>query len=197
MRLTPILRRAFDPHRVSRAHPLVALLRWLVVGALCAWLAGTLLLGQEAYAQAQAPAAPAAAPAEAPAPAAPAKPAPEAGAAQDTPEAPSRPLAINRLKIGTLVEFDTRHGTVRDALHYLLEPTHYRLTTDTVDAAYSAEVLRRPLPKIVHKAGVMSIEAAALLLIGEENRLVVDHTDRLIAIERMPADDTQAAFAHP
>lgn len=194
MRLTPILRRAFDPHRVSRAHPLVALLRWLVVGALCAWLAGTLLLAQEAYAQTPA------APAEQTPPAAsaaPAAPAAEPGAAQGAADTASRPLAINRLKIGTLVEFDTRHGTVRDALHYLLEPTHYRLTTDTVDAAYSAEVLRRPLPKIVHKAGVMSIEAAALLLIGEENRLVVDHTDRLIAIERMPADDTQAAFAQP
>jgi hypothetical protein len=34
----------------------------------------------------------------------------------------------------------------------------------------------------------MSIEQALLLLIGEDNRLVVDHVNRLVAVERLPDD---------
>jgi hypothetical protein len=102
----------------------------------------------------------------------------------------SRPSAPNRLKVGTLVEFDPRAGSVGDAMRSLLDPVHYRLTVRTVDPIVSASVLRRPIPAIATNAGVMSIEAALLLLIGDENRLVVDHTNRLVAIERMPADTT-------
>lgn len=94
---------------------------------------------------------------------------------------------VNRLKVGTLVEFDTHKGTVGDAIGYLLEPVHYRLTTRTVDPMASAGILRRPIPPIAARSGVMSIESALLLLIGDDHRLVVDHVHRLIAIERMPA----------
>jgi hypothetical protein len=106
----------------------------------------------------------------------------EAGSAS-TPSASRNPL-----QIGTLVQFDVRRGTVGGAIEYLLEPVRYRLTHRTVDPLVGAAVLRRPLPPIAAQAGVMSIEAALLLLIGEEHRLVVDHAHRLIAIERMPAD---------
>lgn len=97
-------------------------------------------------------------------------------------------VAANRLKIGTLVEFDARKSNVGDAIRFLLEPVHYRITMRTVDPTLGASVLRRPIPPIAVHAGVMSIESALLLLIGEDNRLVVDHTNRLIAIERMPAE---------
>lgn len=96
--------------------------------------------------------------------------------------------APNRLKVGTLVEFDPRSGNVGDAIRSLLAPVHYRLTMRTVDPIVGAAVLRRAIPPIAAQAGVMSIESALLLLIGEENRLVVDHANRLIAIERMPAE---------
>lgn len=150
-----------------------ALLRWWAVAALCA-LAAAGMQPQPAFAGASL-ARPAVVRAVAP-------------ADKAAPAAPSRPAAVNRLKVGTLVEFDTRRGNVGDAIRFLLEPVRYRITQRTVDAAVSAAVLRRPVPPIARNAGFMSIEAALLLLIGEEHRLVVDHANRLIAIERMPLD---------
>jgi hypothetical protein len=92
----------------------------------------------------------------------------------------------NRLKFGTLVEFDGRFHNVGEAINYVLEPVHYRVTQRTVDARVVDAVLRSSVPLAAINAGVMTIELALLLLIGEDNRLVVDHVNRLITIERMP-----------
>jgi hypothetical protein len=104
-----------------------------------------------------------------------------------TPDAPPMER-IDRLKVGTLVEFDPRAGTVGEAIGVLLAPVRYHMTTRTVDPQDCARVLRQPVPAIAAHAGVMSIEAAILLLIGEDHRLVVDHVHRLVAIERIPDD---------
>ena len=93
---------------------------------------------------------------------------------------------FNRLKVGTVVEFDKRTRNVGDAMNFLLAPVRYRVTNRTVDAAAAGSVMRRPVPVAAMDAGVMSIESALLLLIGEENRLVVDHRNRLVAVERTP-----------
>lgn len=97
--------------------------------------------------------------------------------------------APNYLKVGTLMEFDkTKVRTVGDAMMFLLEPVHYQITTRTVDPALAASILRRQVPPAAVNAGVMSIESGLLLLIGEDQRLVVDHINRLVTIERMPAE---------
>lgn len=103
------------------------------------------------------------------------------------------PLA-NRLRVGTVMQFDARTRTVGDAIGSLLGPVRYRLTDRTVDAATSAALLRRPLPPAARDAGYMTIEQGLLLLIGEEHRLVVDHRNRLLALERMP---DPSALPHP
>ncbi len=97
------------------------------------------------------------------------------------------PAAINRLRVGTVVQFDARTRTVGDAMNSLLLPVRYRLTTRTVDPAVSNTVMRRPLPVAAREAGLMTIEQALLMLIGEEHRIVVDHRARLVAIERATA----------
>lgn len=96
---------------------------------------------------------------------------------------------VNPLKVGTLVAFDPRTNTVGDAIASVLVPVRYRVTDRTVDPLVSASVLRRPVSPIVANAGVMSIESAVLLLIGEDHRLVVDHAHRLVAIERHVTDE--------
>lgn len=115
-------------------------------------------------------------------------PSKEDGVAGTTSLSTAAAVGGNRLKVGTLVEFDPRRGNVGDAINFVLEPVRYRLTHRTVDPLVSAAVLRRPIPPVAANAGVMSIEAALLLLIGDEHRLVVDHAHRLIAIERMPQE---------
>lgn len=151
MNVMSLLARALQ----SCAHPppqARAALRWLVLAALSALVAMTLL--------------------------------PERSIAQPA----AGPVPVNPLKVGTLVEFDTRSQTVGDAFTSLLEPVRYRVTDRTVDPLVSAEVLRRRVPPIAARAGVMSIEQALLLLIGEEHRLVVDHAHRLVAVERHSPD---------
>ncbi|KQV92783.1 hypothetical protein [Rhizobacter sp. Root1221] len=98
---------------------------------------------------------------------------------------------VNPLKVGTFVAFDPRTNTVGDAIASVLMPVRYRITDRTVDPLASATVLRRPVSPIVANAGVMSIESAVLLLIGEDHRLVVDHTHRLVAIERHVTDESK------
>jgi hypothetical protein len=160
------------PMRRSQWIPRAGLvLRWTLQAALCAAVAFSALPG----------AAPARTPAGEDATDAASQARPRANAA---PGAPS--TVPNRLKVGTLVAFDLRRGNVGDAIDFVLEPVRYRVTHRTVDPRVSAEVLRRPIPPVAANAGVMSIEAALLLLIGEEHRLVVDHAHRLVAIERMP-----------
>ena len=73
-----------------------------------------------------------------------------------------------------------------EAIEHLLEPVHCGLAQRTANPADSAAVLRCPAPLVAAHAGVMSIEDPILLLIGEENRLIVHHVHRLIAVERVP-----------
>jgi hypothetical protein len=102
-------------------------------------------------------------------------------------ELPAANGSFNRLQVGTLIEFDKRTRNVGEAMNYLLAPVRYQLTNRTVDAAALMSVLRRPVPVAAFDGGVMSIESGLLLLIGEENRLVVDHRNRLISVEKTPA----------
>ena len=161
MTLAPLLRRLVGA-RPRRAPNAGSLLRWCALGVLSALVLAAAVQPRSAFAR-------------------------PAGVSAD-PAAATRAAGVNRLKVGTLVEFDPRKGTVGDAIRFVLEPVHYRLTTRTVDPIDTAAVMRRPVPAIAASAGVMSIESALLLLIGEDHRLVVDHPNRLVAIERMPAD---------
>jgi hypothetical protein len=166
MKLMSILAR-LAALRVLWSPYMATVLRWCMVGLVCAFIAMSAL-----------PPVALAKPAEGPA---------ERGAHAGSPP------AVNRLRIGTLVEFDIRAGNVGEAMAFLLAPVHYRITHRSVDPRVSTAVLRRPIPAIASSAGVMSIEAALLLLIGEENRLVVDHVHRLIAVERIPAELSTAS----
>ena len=120
---------------------------------------------------------------------------PQAASAQAQ-EAGSQAV-VNRLHVGTEVKFDGTVRTVGNAMAQLLGPVRYEITTRTVDPGRSDAVLRRPLPLEARDHGVMTIEGALLILIGEDNRLVVDHVHRLVAIEPMPAPDVATpAQAH-
>ncbi len=95
--------------------------------------------------------------------------------------------APNRLRVGTLMQFDARTRTVGEAMNHLLTPVRYRVTTRTVDSTVSAAVMRRPLPPQARDSGLMTIEQGLLMLVGQEHRIVVDHRARLVAIERVNA----------
>ena len=113
------------------------------------------------------------------------------------PDTQAVPGSFNRLKVGTVVEFDKRTRSVGEAMSLLLAPMRYRVTNRTVDAAAAASIMRRPLPVSAMDAGVMSIESALLLLIGDENRLVVDHRNRLVAVERTPPESQGLSKGQP
>jgi hypothetical protein len=117
-----------------------------------------------------------------------------AGAANATSEDAAPPSAsFNRLHLGTVMQFDARTRTVGDAMASLLGPVRYRVTSNTVNAAASAALMRQPLPVAARDAGYMTIEQGLLLLIGQDNRLVVDHRSRLVAVERTPEVNESSA----
>jgi hypothetical protein len=111
------------------------------------------------------------------------------GAASVTPARASASHELtNRLKVGTVLLLDGRTRTVGEAFDYLLKPIRYRMTSRTVNPDTMNALMRRPVPPAARDAGLVSIESALLLLVGVEHRIVVDHTNRLVAVERMPVE---------
>jgi hypothetical protein len=100
--------------------------------------------------------------------------------------ASTSPELTNRLKVGTVLTLDRRTRTVGEAFDYLLTPIRYRMTSRTVNPETMNALMRRPVPPAARDAGLVSIESALLLLVGAEHRIVVDHSNRLVAVERMP-----------
>jgi hypothetical protein len=90
---------------------------------------------------------------------------------------------FNRLRIGTRLQLPPELATVRDAALYLIAPTGYTLTVNPANAQQVRSILSRPIPPIARDYGVLTVEAALLLVAGDDTRLLVDHARRRIAID--------------
>lgn len=73
--------------------------------------------------------------------------------------------------------------TVGEAAKFLIEPVKYRLVTAYPAPDESAGIAAAKLSPLARSKKIMSIEKALLTIIGEENRLVVDHEHKLISFE--------------
>jgi hypothetical protein len=90
---------------------------------------------------------------------------------------------LDPLKVGVRLPFGAEMRNVRDAAIYLLEPTGYRITANTVDTQALNSILSRPITPLAKNGETVSIQDALLLMIGTENRLVVDHHNKLVTFE--------------
>lgn len=89
-----------------------------------------------------------------------------------------------RLKIGVQANLPKQMTYVEQAVTYLLEPTGYRLVyVDDENRKELISILSKPIPMIARDAGLMSVQDALLLVIGEGARMLVDHKNAYIAFE--------------
>lgn len=94
----------------------------------------------------------------------------------------------NELHIGTRLSFDPRIRTVKQACEWVLRPTGYKLVVSHPAPFDALEIARSPMSPLVQDqlGRAVSIEEALLLVIGSDNRLVVDHKNKLVSFERSP-----------
>ena len=95
---------------------------------------------------------------------------------------------FNELRLGTRLNLDPNIKTVKQAVDWMLRPTSYKLTVKYPAPMEALEISRSPISPLVQDDAnrVLPIEEAILLVIGGDNRLVVDHENRLISFEKMP-----------
>jgi hypothetical protein len=95
---------------------------------------------------------------------------------------------FNELRIGTRLNLDPNIKTVKQAVEWILRPTRYKVTVKYPAPMESLEISRSPISPLVQNdiSRVPPIEEAILLVIGGDNRLVVDHEHRLISFEKIP-----------
>ena len=86
----------------------------------------------------------------------------------------------NQLHIGTRLNLQQNVTTVEQAVNWLLQPTSYSVVARTPEARM---ILSEPLSPLAQKPEFMTIEEALLMVIGANNRLVVDHDNDLITFE--------------
>jgi hypothetical protein len=91
----------------------------------------------------------------------------------------------NRLKLGTRFILEPNISNVKDALNYVVRPTGYKLVANQPGLIDMNTLVATPLPPMAQVPANMTIERALLIIIGNKNRLVVDHKSRLIGVEPM------------
>jgi hypothetical protein len=91
----------------------------------------------------------------------------------------------NRLKLGTRFILEPNISNVKDALNYDVRPTGYKLVANQPGLNDMNTLAATPLPPMAQVPANMTIERALLIIIGNKNRLVVDHKSRLIGVEPM------------
>jgi type IV pili sensor histidine kinase/response regulator len=90
---------------------------------------------------------------------------------------------FNPLRLQVRAIYPAEIATIEQAARYLVEPIGYELTTAPPAPRESAAIAAAPLSPLAKNHRILSIEDALLLLIGEKNRLVVDHPHKLISFD--------------
>ena len=91
------------------------------------------------------------------------------------------------------VVFPASVVTVGQAMHYLLEPSGYRLADEAAASPARAALLKLPLPQGHHALGPMPLRIALETLAGPAFRLVEDPLHRLVSLERCIAAQPEPA----
>ena len=94
-------------------------------------------------------------------------------------------MHLDPLKIPTRLVNISEHRTVQDAIEYYIEPIDYRFVKVHPAPSEAIFIASKPIPPQAKKLGMVTIERALLLLIGENNKVLVDHKNKLISVEPM------------
>jgi len=102
----------------------------------------------------------------------------------------------NLLSAMVRVQFPASVATVGQAVDHLLQPSGYRLASETVADPSRVDLLGLPLPEPHRVLGPMPLQAALETLAGSAFRLVEDPVHRLVSFERCgPINPGQPALS--
>lgn len=87
------------------------------------------------------------------------------------------------MKMGTRLYFSSEIRTVGQAAKQILRPTGYKLLLTEPAPYESNEIASHPISKNALSQNVLSIEDALLRLVGDENRVIIDHANKLVSFE--------------
>lgn len=92
----------------------------------------------------------------------------------------------NPFRVRVRASYPQGMKTVGEAASHLLETIDYRLILTPPAPPEAREISRAGIGPLARSGDVMPLEDALLLLVGERNRVVVDHVHRLVTFEEIP-----------
>lgn len=93
-------------------------------------------------------------------------------------------MPINPLNMPVRMTIPLTTTTVGQAAMYVLEPTGYKFAVGAPASLTAAKIALLPIPPEAFNGEVMRVKDALLMLIGNDNRLLVDEKHRLISFDR-------------
>lgn len=94
-------------------------------------------------------------------------------------------IKINSLQSGVRTSYPPSVVTVGQAVMYVLAATDYKLIVGLPASAAALEIISRPIPPEAIQDKTIPIYKALLLLIGKDERLVIDRKKKLITFEKI------------
>lgn len=103
-------------------------------------------------------------------------------AASATPAEPTvaRPVTLRR---GVVMTFPPNVRTVLDAARYILTPMGYRVIVPAATYRETARILDRPVLSVHRNGALLPIDIALVTIGGDDTKLIVDHTAKLVTFE--------------
>lgn len=95
------------------------------------------------------------------------------------------------LKMGARATFPPDIRTVGQATRYLLEPTGYKLLLNDPAPYESEEIASQPISKNALSSKVYPVEDVILRLVGKDNRIIIDHENKLVSFEYHNIDELE------
>ena len=101
-----------------------------------------------------------------------------------TSNVPSTNIPIDPLTLSIRTVWGPDIKTVKDAVHWIIEPIGYRLVTSYPAPKESATMAQSTLPPAIKMHRTMAILDALQLLIGTENTVIIDKRNHLISFQK-------------
>ena len=92
----------------------------------------------------------------------------------------------NPFRVRVRASYPQGMKTVGQAANHLLETIDYRVIVGAPAPLEAREISRMGIGPLARTGAIMPLEDALLLLVGDQNRVVVDHEHRLVTFEKIP-----------
>ena len=92
----------------------------------------------------------------------------------------------NPFRIRVRASYPLGMRTVEQGANYLLDTIDYRLILHPPAPAEARRIAGMSIGPLARTGGIVPLEEALLLLVGENNQVVVDHEHKLVTFEQIP-----------